>query len=233
MQLTSRKIGVRPTERISWQKVMKVFLPIDGQMTARWATAWPTVRCNCHFTIQLAIQQMLSYRRHRQVWYELTNYHWQEVIKLPTSNGLKRKNRIEQRHQVDVVAVKTLLSNASCVVLIDHRSRCILNVVTSFEPRLKKRKIFVEKMKHFSSFVFLVVLCLIGLLGMARSEETGRLPCICTRNFDPVCGSNDHTYSNPCMLDCEAKSSKGRSLGLRMVSKGPCDKDRKWAKRII
>lgn len=47
--------------------------------------------------------------------------------------------------------------------------------------------------------------------------------CICPRIMDPVCGSDLQSYNNKCLLDCEAKSVKGRSIQLRVLKKGRCD----------
>ncbi|KAG7312036.1 hypothetical protein JYU34_001478 [Plutella xylostella] len=43
------------------------------------------------------------------------------------------------------------------------------------------------------------------------------LPCNCPRNAKPVCGDNGHTYTNECLLNCQAPSTAVRHAG-------PCDR---------
>ncbi|KAJ0174480.1 hypothetical protein K1T71_009588 [Dendrolimus kikuchii] len=45
-------------------------------------------------------------------------------------------------------------------------------------------------------------------------------PCVCTRNFRPVCGSDGRTYSNACLLNCER--SKGNT-DLTVAKEGSCE----------
>ncbi len=37
--------------------------------------------------------------------------------------------------------------------------------------------------------------------------------CVCTQNVDPVCGSNNKTYSNSCEAECQ---------GVKEYTKGEC-----------
>lgn len=43
--------------------------------------------------------------------------------------------------------------------------------------------------------------------------------CICTREFNPVCGSDGQSYSNECFFDCEAD----KDAELRIAHYGTCD----------
>lgn len=39
--------------------------------------------------------------------------------------------------------------------------------------------------------------------------------CICTMDYNPVCGCNQKTYSNACMAECS---------GIKKYTPGPCKK---------
>ena len=39
--------------------------------------------------------------------------------------------------------------------------------------------------------------------------------CVCTMEYNPVCGCNQKTYSNPCAAEC---------AGIHKYTKGPCEK---------
>lgn len=56
--------------------------------------------------------------------------------------------------------------------------------------------------------------------GQFDEDETR---CICPRHLNPVCGSDNKTYGNRCLLHCQMEAQTGRSIGLRMVHKGRCD----------
>lgn len=45
-------------------------------------------------------------------------------------------------------------------------------------------------------------------------------PCVCTRNLQPVCGSDGNTYPNTCILECE-KHKTGVEIALKKL--GPCE----------
>lgn len=43
--------------------------------------------------------------------------------------------------------------------------------------------------------------------------------CACTFDYSPVCGTNDKTYPNKCMLECDQRKSKN----LKIKHVGECD----------
>lgn len=72
-------------------------------------------------------------------------------------------------------------------------------------------------------FATVVVFLLICSILTQHQTEAKNTACMCPRNLDPVCGTDGDTYSNPCLLRCEADSVRGRSIGLRIAHHGECD----------
>ena len=68
-----------------------------------------------------------------------------------------------------------------------------------------------------------LALSMFGLLGFASSscktmnkcKENPRTDCLCTMQYDPVCGCNNKTYSNACTAEC---------AGIKEYKKGACPK---------
>lgn len=72
------------------------------------------------------------------------------------------------------------------------------------------------------ALVAMIVICLSTSGKTVSAEEQDHPVCACPRNFMPVCGSDNKTYSNRCLLHCNMESAQGRSVGLRMMHKGRC-----------
>lgn len=82
-----------------------------------------------------------------------------------------------------------------------------------------------EKMAFFSSrvralFILVLVLPLCSETGFARSKKTRKEPdCdvyrshlfFCTREMDPICGTNGKSYANPCIF-CSEKLGRNEKF---------------------
>ncbi|CAG7724861.1 unnamed protein product [Allacma fusca] len=44
--------------------------------------------------------------------------------------------------------------------------------------------------------------------------------CICTSEFNPQCGTNGKTYSNPCVVQCDQECDRS----IKIDHEGPCQK---------
>lgn len=56
------------------------------------------------------------------------------------------------------------------------------------------------------------------LLANAASIKTPDDSCVCTREYVPICGSDNVTYDNNCVFECEKKNNKG----LEALFDGEC-----------
>ncbi|XP_055642484.1 serine protease inhibitor dipetalogastin-like [Toxorhynchites rutilus septentrionalis] len=78
------------------------------------------------------------------------------------------------------------------------------------------------KMRHL--IITFAVLAIFGaLLAEANVGDIRRGVCACPRIYRPVCGSDQQTYSNECLLKCQISTDLGRSSGLKKLKDGICD----------
>lgn len=66
----------------------------------------------------------------------------------------------------------------------------------------------------FSTLILLLVSALsFSNCNKSKCKEKEGANCICTKQYDPVCGCNDKTYGNSCEAEC---------AGITEYSKGTC-----------
>lgn len=64
---------------------------------------------------------------------------------------------------------------------------------------------------------------LLGLICVSSTEtENLRPACICSRIMEPVCGTDNVTYGNECLLKCAADTELGQRTGLTILKRGNC-----------
>jgi Notch 3 len=69
--------------------------------------------------------------------------------------------------------------------------------------------------ERFSVFIGILVIAAVCL-----SSAVAHPPCVCTRQFKPVCGSDGVTYANDCLLECAAHTQK---KDIKIAKAGPCE----------
>jgi hypothetical protein len=55
----------------------------------------------------------------------------------------------------------------------------------------------------------ILIMYLVFVVIVTRSEQSETCPC--SRIYNPVCGTDRKTYSNPCELKCAVKTVKGKA----------------------
>ncbi len=66
--------------------------------------------------------------------------------------------------------------------------------------------------KILSSFLILSA-CSPAKINDSACKEAAKKDCVCTMQYDPVCGCDNKTYGNACVAACE---------GVKSFTKGEC-----------
>lgn len=74
----------------------------------------------------------------------------------------------------------------------------------------------------------IAVLCvlIISIISTSYGEENNidDQLCPCPRILNPVCASNNKTYSNKCLFECARKYyERTKGLSIKIVKSGRCD----------
>ncbi len=70
-------------------------------------------------------------------------------------------------------------------------------------------------MKNLIRSILFALILLLTLTQCNKDNCKGnsKIYCVCTEQYDPVCGCDGNTYSNSCMAECE---------GIENYTKGTC-----------
>jgi heat shock protein HslJ len=66
---------------------------------------------------------------------------------------------------------------------------------------------------QYSFFIIAIFSFTIACKSVQKCEESPHSNCICTEQYEPVCGCNGKTYGNACMAQC---------AGIEQFAKGEC-----------
>lgn len=74
----------------------------------------------------------------------------------------------------------------------------------------------------------LIAVCLVLIISIVLptygEENIEDQLCPCPRIMDPVCASNNKTYSNKCLFECAKKYyERTRGLNIKIIRSGRCD----------
>lgn len=68
------------------------------------------------------------------------------------------------------------------------------------------------------SILIVLVMLTVGVGCLAKKcIEKPAGDCVCTMQYDPVCGCNNKTYSNACVAECH---------GITEYKAGPCEEEK-------